>query len=119
MEVKHLLDIVLSDDDTEFGGLSHAGETLGEFLDEVGISINTPIEEVNNALKECGIKPINIDEVRFTLYKKIGNSVVGCSKGHHTYGEAEYFARHNGYHKPKKGQSNDYWNYEIKAEIVK
>ena len=119
METRHLLDIVLTDDNTLLGGTSHSGETLQEFLEETNINVNTPLDKVNAALKECGIGPIDTTKVRFTLYNKIGNSVVGKSEGHHTYEAAEYFARHNGYHKPKKDMPKNYWNYEIKATIKK
>jgi len=50
--------IVLEDDNTSFGGTSHAGETLGEFMDEVGLTEKDTFKTVNNALKECGIKPL-------------------------------------------------------------
>ena len=52
------LDQELVDDDTLEGGIAHAGETLREFLDEVGLSYNTPVEKINKALVECGIEPI-------------------------------------------------------------
>lgn len=81
METRHLLDIVLTDDNTLLGGTSHSGETLQEFLEDTNINVNTPLDKVNIALKECGIAPIDTTKVRFTLYKKIGNSVVGKSEG--------------------------------------
>ena len=57
MEVKDFLDYKLKDDNTEFGGISHIGETLEDFIAEVGIS---NIDDINIALKECGIEPIVI-----------------------------------------------------------
>ena len=57
MEVKDFLDYKLKDDNTEFGGISYIGETLGDFVAEVGIS---NIDDINKALKECGIEPIVI-----------------------------------------------------------
>ena len=57
MEVKDFLDYKLKDDNTEFGGISHIGETLGDFIAEVGIS---NIDDINIALKECSIEPIVI-----------------------------------------------------------
>ena len=57
MEVKDFLDYKLKDDNTEFGGISHIGETLGDFIAEVGIS---DIDDINIILKECGIEPIVI-----------------------------------------------------------
>ena len=57
MEVKDFLDYELKDDNTEFGGISYIGETLGDFIAEVEIS---DIDDVNIILKECGIEPIVI-----------------------------------------------------------
>ena len=57
MEVKDFLDYKLKDDNTEFVGISYIGETLGDFIAEVGIS---NIDDINKALKECGIEPIVI-----------------------------------------------------------
>ena len=55
-------DIELEDDETSYGGTSYAHETLYDFLCSVSdvfeLDRNTTLEEVNNALKECGIKPI-------------------------------------------------------------
>lgn len=48
----------LQDDDTEKGGIEYAGETLGEFMDEVGLNEHNTFGEINNALKECGIKTL-------------------------------------------------------------
>lgn len=52
---------------------------------------------------------------KFELTLKLGNSVVRrCNFS--TYGEAEGYARHNGYHKPnkKKIEQDEYYpNYEI------
>ena len=57
MEVKDFLDYELKDDNTEFGGISYIGETLGDFIAEVEIS---DIDDINIILKECGIEPIVI-----------------------------------------------------------
>ena len=56
---KELLNYVLEDDSTPYGGVSHQGETLKEFLDEVGLIHDLCIEDINLALKSCGIKQIN------------------------------------------------------------
>ena len=77
---KNYLDYELEDDDTPDGGIAYMGETLREFLFEVSDSfceddeiaeqiyeteditlLNVTNEEVNKALKECGIKPINFE----------------------------------------------------------
>ena len=57
MKVKDFLDYRLKDDNTEFGGISYLGETFGDFIAEVGLST---IDDINIALKECGIEPIVI-----------------------------------------------------------
>ena len=49
---------ILEDDDTPNGGISFENETLADFLDECDISYGATLEEVNKALKECGIKPV-------------------------------------------------------------
>ena len=55
---KDYLQVVLEDDSTPYGGISFVGETLGDFLTEVDFPINTDIVKVNDALVECGIKPV-------------------------------------------------------------
>lgn len=52
------LTYVLEDDTTEFGGISYSGQTLNDFLSEVGMSPDVPMNEINESLIECGIKPI-------------------------------------------------------------
>lgn len=52
------LDYELVDDDTETGGTSFCGETLRDFLEETGMSYDTPLPVINKALRECGIKEI-------------------------------------------------------------
>ena len=54
------LDYILKDDETLNGGTSFNGETLRDFLDSVEIEYATPMEEINKALVECGIKPISV-----------------------------------------------------------
>ena len=66
------LDCVLEDDDTPNGGTDFAGETLGDFLDEMFFGMGATHDDndelncynINEALKQCGIKPINFKEVR-------------------------------------------------------
>lgn len=61
MKVKDFLDYKLKDDNTEFGGISYIGETLGDFIAEVGMSETCDIDNVNKALKVCGIEPIKFE----------------------------------------------------------
>ena len=60
-----LLNTILEDDDTNRGGVSFVGETLTDFLYEVGEDENIPhtftdewLEDVNAMLIESGIKPL-------------------------------------------------------------
>lgn len=49
------------DGDTAWGGISFTGETLQNFIDELqdeGLSYDTPMSEINKALRGCNIKPI-------------------------------------------------------------
>lgn len=64
MQVEKYLDYVLQDDETNVGGTSYRGETLREFLedaydlwDSTGIE-HLDMDEVNEMLRCCGIKPI-------------------------------------------------------------
>ena len=52
------LNVELEDDDTPYGGKAFIGETLRDFLLEIGAPLNSTMDKVNNMLKECGIMPI-------------------------------------------------------------
>ncbi len=51
----------LEDDDSEYGGISHPGYTLLEFIQDIGepFSIISNKDKLNADLKDAGIKPIN------------------------------------------------------------
>ena len=53
---------ILEDDlTTENGGISYEGETLKDFMEEVGLPLGeTRLLDINKALKECGIKEVKI-----------------------------------------------------------
>lgn len=51
--------ILLEDDDTPTGGVAFQGETLEDFLEALDYQTIRTIKDVNQALIECGIKPIN------------------------------------------------------------
>lgn len=51
--------ILLEDDDTPTGGVTFQGETLEDFLEELDCQTFRTIKDVNKALSECGIKPVN------------------------------------------------------------
>ena len=52
------LDDELEDDDTPYGGKAFIGETLRDFLLEIGKPLDSPMYKVNNWLVGCGLKPI-------------------------------------------------------------
>ncbi|MDU2095110.1 MAG: hypothetical protein E7E73_00195 [Negativicoccus succinicivorans] len=53
----------LIDDYTPTGGTAHSDERLWEFMMETGLSLDSDINEINKALKECGILPVKEIEV--------------------------------------------------------
>lgn len=55
--------VPLFDDNTEFGGKSHADEMLDEFMEEVGLKFGTTLEAVNNSLVFCGLLPYTVEQI--------------------------------------------------------
>lgn len=54
-----ILEMVLEDDSSPYGGVSFYNETLRDFLCDVSDASECPrAEEINDLLKSCGIKPI-------------------------------------------------------------
>jgi hypothetical protein len=56
--------VPLFDDDTEFGGKSHADEMLDEFMEEVGLPFESSLARVNEELKECGLLPYTVEQIK-------------------------------------------------------
>lgn len=54
---KKALNTELRDDTTEYGGISHVGETVKEFIEETGAQ-PTSVQELNIILHECGIEKL-------------------------------------------------------------
>lgn len=54
--------IKLHDDSTDTGGISYAGETLDNFIEEVGLRYGFDISKYNAAFEECGIRRITAQE---------------------------------------------------------
>jgi hypothetical protein len=52
------LNVELEDDVTPYGGKSFIGETLKDFLLEIGAPLDSPMDKVNLWLKDCGLMPI-------------------------------------------------------------
>lgn len=53
------LNIVLKDDEKSNGGVAFAGETLLDFMNDLKPNERQSLYDVNAALIECGINPIN------------------------------------------------------------
>ena len=60
ISLEDVMDVELEDDETATGGVSFAGETVKDFIEEVEDDETkiTTIDELNKALKQCGIKPV-------------------------------------------------------------
>lgn len=56
--VKDVLNTVLKDDATEFGGVEYPGETVSNFIQYTDLNLNDGIDLLNEELKDSGIKPI-------------------------------------------------------------
>ena len=52
------LNVELEDDDTLYGGKAFIGETLKDFLLEIGQPLDSPMYKVNKMLKDCGLMSI-------------------------------------------------------------
>lgn len=80
--------IYLEDDNTETGGISFVNETLLDFCEELHLE-NKSVAEINKALKECGIKPIFVKEVRGDIgsYLVIGRNSYLMRKEYYNQGE--------------------------------
>ena len=69
---EEMLGIVLKDDDNSYGGVSFPGETLKDFLNDVDINPDSiSLKEVDQILKECGIKPVGDVFIAIDLKKRI------------------------------------------------
>lgn len=65
---KDFWNYILEDDPSvPYGGTAFRDETLGDFIEEdMDFDENTPMNKVNRALRECGIKTI-----KYAGYKSI------------------------------------------------
>ena len=55
-------EIILQDDDTPYGGTAYVDETLGEFMDSIGLEGTHSMKQLNIALKDCGIKTLEMSD---------------------------------------------------------
>ncbi|MGF6990430.1 5'(3')-deoxyribonucleotidase [Lachnospiraceae bacterium PM6-15] len=59
-----LLDNHLEDDSSAYGGVAYAGETLRDFIEQdPTLTFFSSVGDINEALEECGIKPITGKEM--------------------------------------------------------
>lgn len=59
MGIDDILDVVLEDDSTDFGGTAFNGETVKDFVESLGLDpCEVGLEELNRDLVASGIKPI-------------------------------------------------------------
>lgn len=68
MDTMAIENINLVDDPTPTGGKSFDGETLNDFVVETldkNVSLRISLAEVNKKLQECGIEPINEEQIIF------------------------------------------------------
>lgn len=56
--------VPLFDDETEFGGKSHADEMLDEFMEEIELSFGSPLERINESLKRCGLQTYTVEQIK-------------------------------------------------------
>jgi hypothetical protein len=61
MRIREIWDMVLQDDGTPYGGVSFAGETVGDFAESVGLDGTASIAALDYWLIKSGIKPISLD----------------------------------------------------------
>lgn len=62
MKYISLKNIILEDNKSLIGGTSFAGETLNDFICENALH-NKTLPEINEVLKQCGIKEIIPDQI--------------------------------------------------------
>ena len=60
---ERMKDIVLKDDASPYGGTAFHGETLYDFCESVDLLECGDLNEINKALQECGICPINESDI--------------------------------------------------------
>ena len=67
IKIKDVLDVVLEDDETPYGGTEFLGETVRDFIGYTELIGMDSVQELNKALKECGIKPLTIQAIGSTI----------------------------------------------------
>ena len=57
-KIKDVLNVVLTDDSSDFGGICEPGETVKDFLIYSDLRPNDSLEELNKELQTCGINRV-------------------------------------------------------------
>lgn len=57
-KIKDVLNVVLQDDITPYGGTEFSGETVQDFIEYTELDENDNINDLNETLEECGIKAL-------------------------------------------------------------
>ena len=58
-KVKDVLNVVLEDDNSPYGGIAFESETVDDFMhDAIMLNENDYVSELNKLLVECGIKEL-------------------------------------------------------------
>ena len=57
-----ILNTKLEDNGAPYGGISFPGETVLDFMEDIGLSADISIGELNGCLNMCGIKSVLPDE---------------------------------------------------------
>lgn len=92
-----ILNTVLKDDAKSTGGKSHANETVSEFMDEAGLHQDSPLDELNDALAFCGVKPL-IYEHYPELFTHDSDDVVRAFQKSYEYIDDFIHVKCNKYH---------------------
>lgn len=50
---------VMLEDDSPYGGKSFDDETYSDFIDEIGFSLNSSVDDFNSVLVQCGFIPLS------------------------------------------------------------
>lgn len=50
---------VMLEDDSHYGGKSFDDETYSDFIDEIGFSLNSSVDDFNSVLVQCGFIPLS------------------------------------------------------------
>lgn len=67
--IRDVLSIQLKDDYSENGGISHIGETVGDFIAYTNLKLDDSIAALNRELKLCGICPIGFEDCEESIVK--------------------------------------------------